>query len=76
MTDTTEHEFPPLAPLPDQSSLPVLTVHLNADGTLSYKADQKGARWRSGFESLSEVEEDAEAIMPDHYVIDYVESRE
>lgn len=61
---------------PDDPGPPVLRVHLSDDGKLSYKAPGKGARWRGGFNDLSEVVNDADNLMPESCVFEFVETRD
>lgn len=70
-------EAPALPPLPDQSGLPMLLIHLGDDSKLAYKvAGQKGARWRGGFDTFSDAIEDAERDVPGHCVINFVSERD
>lgn len=58
------------------SSAATLLVFLDDDGFLHWKAAAKGARWHnSKSEFISDVCEQADDVMPDRYVIDYVEVR-
>lgn len=60
------------------SRLPVILVHLDPSrGVLSWKPDAtKGARWRGGLRSMSEVCEAADAAgLPAHCLIEFVEDR-
>lgn len=51
----------------------VLLVFLDDDGILHWKAAAKGARWHnSKSESISDVCEQADDVMPDRFIIDYV----
>lgn len=60
------------------ATVPALLVHLDDDGILHWKPDDvKGARWRSSkSDSISEVCRQADEVMPERYVIDYVSSKQ
>lgn len=60
------------------ATVPALLVFMDEAGILYWKPDDvKGARWRSSkSESIGDVCRQAEEVMPDRYVINYVESKQ
>jgi hypothetical protein len=55
---------------------PQLSVYLEDNGRLSYRAWTKGARWRTGFKSLDDVCRDADRQTGvEAYAINYVMRR-
>ncbi len=60
----------------EESAIPILYVFREEDGTLSYKPNIKGARWRGGFDDLPDISDDADKVcVPSPREIDYVEEK-
>lgn len=60
------------------ADIPSLLVFMDENGILHWKPDDvKGARWRSSkSESVSDVCRQAAEVMPERYVLNYVETKQ